>query len=112
MKMFNHHKVSEAYLINNIKNKPVAVVTDGKFNFMQGSGADMEEVKRYCIEEGLIAKPTQYIHQKSSDGYMIRNDRNQIVGLVENQRFTPIGCGGKEAEEVRLYCINNGLCSK
>lgn len=117
MKMFRHHEVSQAYLISNIKNKPVAVVTDGEFNFMQGSGADKEEVERYCIEEGLIAKPEpaqcvgKYQHQKTADGYMIRNDRNMIVGLVQNQIFTPIGCGVNEAD-VRLYCTNNGLCSK
>lgn len=121
MEMYNHHKVGESVIVNNVSNRPVAVVTeDMEFSFIAGSGENEANVRDYCIRMGLCKdvqpniqqerKKTYTYQLKNQETCIVKNANNQLVVIIEGNKFQFMGVG--EETTVKEFCMEHGLWPK
>lgn len=116
-----HMTVGDSVLVRATNNRPVATVIGGRYQILYAGGEMQDEVRKYCEEHGwkeqesAQAKETvnKYFHRGIDEGYLIHDDKSKkIVALVKKNGEIQALDGNAKNPDVRLYCINNGLCSK
>lgn len=119
MEMYNHINVGGSYLVSNITNRRVAVVTDGEMTFMIGSGESEEDVRDYCVRMGLckekhegnvVQRKKTYAYQVKGKTCIIKNIDNELVVIIEDGKFQFMGKGNEK--DVKEFCKKNHLWPK
>lgn len=122
MEMYNHIKVDGSYLVSNITNRRVAVVTDGELAFMIGSGESEADVRDYCVRMGLCKEEQKHeedklVQRKKTYNYhvndrtcIIKNIDNELVVIIEDDKFQFMGRGNEE--DVKEFCKEHNLWPK